>query len=320
MSVDTLRFFAGAARFMEGRAGGRVPRGPHLVRAPRPARGRRRDHPWNYPLMMASWKVGPALAAGNTLVLKPSELTPLTAIRLAELDGRRAPAGRAQGGVRPGRRPPAPRSSRAPNVAHDLAHRLREHRQLDRPRPRPTRSSASTSSSAARRRSWCSTTPTSTRWSRRLDRDRLRQRRPGLHRVVPGASPARCYDDVVGGLVEAASALQLGDPSRRGAVGPGDLGRAAGPGRRHGRPGPRGRRRGDRRRRRRRTAAGSSTSRRSSSDPAQDAEIVQREVFGPVVSVQRFADEDAGARAGPTTSTTGSRPACGPPTSAARCG
>ena len=41
--------------------------------------------PWNYPLMMAVWKIGPALATGNTIVLKPSELTPLTAIKLAEL-------------------------------------------------------------------------------------------------------------------------------------------------------------------------------------------------------------------------------------------
>ncbi len=41
--------------------------------------------PWNYPLMMAIWKVGPALAAGNTVILKPSEQTPLTSLRLAEL-------------------------------------------------------------------------------------------------------------------------------------------------------------------------------------------------------------------------------------------
>ena len=41
--------------------------------------------PWNYPLMMAAWKLGPALAAGNTVVLKPSEQTPLTALKLAEL-------------------------------------------------------------------------------------------------------------------------------------------------------------------------------------------------------------------------------------------
>ncbi len=49
--------------------------------------------PWNYPLMMAIWKIGPALAAGNTVVLKPSELTPLTALRLAELAADLLPPG-----------------------------------------------------------------------------------------------------------------------------------------------------------------------------------------------------------------------------------
>lgn len=49
--------------------------------------------PWNYPLMMAAWKLGPALAAGNTVVLKPSEQTPLTALRLAELIAELLPPG-----------------------------------------------------------------------------------------------------------------------------------------------------------------------------------------------------------------------------------
>ena len=49
--------------------------------------------PWNYPLMMAAWKIAPALAAGNTVVLKPSEWTPLTALRLAELAADIFPAG-----------------------------------------------------------------------------------------------------------------------------------------------------------------------------------------------------------------------------------
>src|SRR6201987_4887518 len=49
--------------------------------------------PWNYPLMMAVWKLGPALAAGNTVVLKPSELTPLTTLRLAEIAAELFPGG-----------------------------------------------------------------------------------------------------------------------------------------------------------------------------------------------------------------------------------
>ena len=56
--------------------------------------------PWNYPMMMAGWKIGPALAAGNTVVLKPSELTPLTALRLAELADRHPAARRLQRGHR----------------------------------------------------------------------------------------------------------------------------------------------------------------------------------------------------------------------------
>ena len=65
--------------------------------------------PWNYPLMMAIWKIGPALAAGNTVVLKPSEQTPLTAARLAELAAEHLPEGRAERDLRPrraGRRGP----------------------------------------------------------------------------------------------------------------------------------------------------------------------------------------------------------------------
>ena len=59
--------------------------------------------PWNYPLMMAIWKIGPALAAGNTIVLKPSELTPLTTIRLGRARARGAARRRAQRDHRPGR-------------------------------------------------------------------------------------------------------------------------------------------------------------------------------------------------------------------------
>ena len=51
--------------------------------------------PWNYPLMMAIWKIGPALATGNTIVLKPAETTPVTTVKLAELAGRDPAAGRA---------------------------------------------------------------------------------------------------------------------------------------------------------------------------------------------------------------------------------
>ena len=83
--VDNLRFFGGAARTMEGRSAGEYMAGftSFVRREPIGVAGL--IAPWNYPLMMAIWKIGPALATGNTVVLKPSELTPLTALRLADL-------------------------------------------------------------------------------------------------------------------------------------------------------------------------------------------------------------------------------------------
>jgi len=84
-SVDNLRFFAGAARVVEGKAAGEyVATHTSMIRR-EPVGVIGQVAPWNYPLMMAIWKLGPALAAGNTVVLKPSSWTPLTAIKLAEL-------------------------------------------------------------------------------------------------------------------------------------------------------------------------------------------------------------------------------------------
>ncbi|MFO7527921.1 MAG: gamma-aminobutyraldehyde dehydrogenase [Marinobacter sp.] len=91
--VDIFRFFAGAARCMNGSAGGEyLPGFTSMVR--RDAIGVVASiAPWNYPLMMAAWKLGPALAAGNTVVLKPSELTPLTTLQLAAMLKDKLPAG-----------------------------------------------------------------------------------------------------------------------------------------------------------------------------------------------------------------------------------
>jgi 1-pyrroline dehydrogenase len=83
--VDCLRFFAGAARTLEGRATGEYMQGFTSMLRREPVGVVGSIAPWNYPLMMAAWKIGPALAAGNTVVLKPSEWTPLTALKLAEL-------------------------------------------------------------------------------------------------------------------------------------------------------------------------------------------------------------------------------------------
>jgi betaine-aldehyde dehydrogenase len=84
--VDQLRFFAGAARLLEGRAAGEYMEGytSYIRREPVGVVGQ--ITPWNYPLMMAVWKIGPALATGNTLILKPAETTPVTTLKiLAEL-------------------------------------------------------------------------------------------------------------------------------------------------------------------------------------------------------------------------------------------
>jgi aminobutyraldehyde dehydrogenase len=85
MIVDHLRFFAGAARVLEGRATGEYLAGHTSMIRRDPLGVVGSVAPWNYPLLMAIWKICPALMTGNTLVIKPSEHTPLTAIRLAEL-------------------------------------------------------------------------------------------------------------------------------------------------------------------------------------------------------------------------------------------
>ncbi|MDQ6795979.1 MAG: gamma-aminobutyraldehyde dehydrogenase [Chloroflexota bacterium] len=83
--ADNLRFFAGAARLMEGKAAGEYLAGHTSMIRRDPVGVIASIAPWNYPLYMAGWKIGPALAAGNTVVLKPSIRTPLTAILLAEM-------------------------------------------------------------------------------------------------------------------------------------------------------------------------------------------------------------------------------------------
>ncbi len=91
--ADVFRFFAGASRCMSGAAAGEyLPGHTSMIRRD-PVGVVASIAPWNYPLMMAAWKLGPALAAGNTVVLKPSEQTPLTALKLAEFIADIFPAG-----------------------------------------------------------------------------------------------------------------------------------------------------------------------------------------------------------------------------------
>jgi betaine-aldehyde dehydrogenase len=91
--LDQIRFFAGAARVLEGRSAGEYMPGhtSWIRREPIGVIGQ--VTPWNYPMMMAIWKIAPALAAGNTVVLKPSDTTPETTLLLAELAADCFPAG-----------------------------------------------------------------------------------------------------------------------------------------------------------------------------------------------------------------------------------
>jgi betaine-aldehyde dehydrogenase len=92
-SVDHLRFFAGAARVLEGRSAGEYMADHTSMIRREPIGVCAQVTPWNYPLMMAVWKIGPALAAGNTVVLKPSDTTPSSTLLLAEVAAEFFPPG-----------------------------------------------------------------------------------------------------------------------------------------------------------------------------------------------------------------------------------
>src|SRR5437588_5251555 len=84
-SIDNLHFFAGAARHLAGTAASEYSGGHTSIIRREPIGVVASLAPWNYPIMMAAWKIGPALAAGNTVVLKPSVETPLTTLKLGEI-------------------------------------------------------------------------------------------------------------------------------------------------------------------------------------------------------------------------------------------
>ena len=83
--VDQIRFFAGAARVLEGRSAGEYMSGFTSIIRREPIGVIGQVTPWNYPMMMAVWKFAPAIAAGNTVVLKPSDTTPASTVRMAEI-------------------------------------------------------------------------------------------------------------------------------------------------------------------------------------------------------------------------------------------
>jgi betaine-aldehyde dehydrogenase len=91
--VDQIRFFAGAARILEGKSAGEYLEGYTSMIRREPVGVCAQVTPWNYPMMMAVWKFAPAIAAGNTVVLKPSDTTPVTTVMLAEIAAEFLPEG-----------------------------------------------------------------------------------------------------------------------------------------------------------------------------------------------------------------------------------
>ena len=290
--IDHLRFFAGAARTLEGRAAGEYMAGytSMLRRDPLGVVGS--ITPWNYPLMMAIWKIGPALATGNTVVLKPSELTPLTTLRMAELIAEHdiLPAGTlnvvtGQGetaGASLVTHPEVRLISLTGSVGTGKAiakaasdSLARVHLELGGKAPVLVFDDADleTVVEAVKIGGYYNAGQDCTAACRVVAR-------PGIH------------DDLGAGLAEPVPALPVGRPADEGV----DLGPVVSSAQRERMAGMVDRAR----------EAGAEVVTGGAkvdgdgfffqptvvAGPAQDAEIVQKEVFGPVVSVQRFADED----------------------------
>ncbi len=290
LTLDNWRFFAGGARFLEGRAAGEyyeehtsfVRRDPLGVVAS--------IAPWNYPLNMATWKVGPALAAGNTVVLKPSELTPLTALRLAEITADIFPPGVFNVVTGQGEHAGAALVSHphvamvsltgdvatGKEIARAAADSLkRVHLELGGKAPVIVFDDADVDALVENltENSYYNSGQDCTAPCRVL--------------VAPGV-----HDDLVDGLTETVGAIRTGDPfdpeTAMGPVVSGDqLERVSGFVDRAVSAGAEvavgGERLG---------GEGFFYAPSVVVGPAQDSEIVQREVFGPVVTVQRFADEE----------------------------
>jgi len=286
---DNIRFFAGAARLLEGKSTGEYMRGYTSMIRREPLGIVGGIAPWNYPLMMAVWKVAPALAAGNVQVLKPSEQTPLTTLRFAELiedilppgvlnvitgDGEPVGAGIVRhpdvrlvsltGDVATGK-----------EVARAAADTLkRVHLELGGKAPVIVFDDADPAAAAE-------AVKIAGYWNSGQDCT-------AASRVVAGP---KVYDKLIEELVPMVESLHVGDPAEGDEIemGPviskaqqdrvlGFLDRAKGATVLTG-----GGTNGDR---------GFFVKPTVITDVAQDDEIIQREVFGPVVTVQRFADDN----------------------------
>jgi betaine-aldehyde dehydrogenase len=291
-AIDQIRFFAGAARLLEGRSAGEYLAGHTSYVRREPIGVCAQVTPWNYPLMMAVWKFAPAIAAGNTVVLKPSDTTPVSTIMLAEIASEFFPPGvlNVVAGDRDTGRAlithPTPRlvsitgSTRAgKEVAAAAAPDLkRTHLELGGKAPVVVFDDADLAAAAEA--------------IAVAGYFNAGQDCTAATRVLAGP---RVYDDFVAALAEQARGTRTGAPSEPDvAYGPlnnaNQLDRVTGFVDRlpdHARLQIGGARVGDR---------GYFYSPTVVSGLRQDDEIVQDEVFGPVITVQQFTDEDEAVR------------------------
>ncbi|HET6946731.1 MAG TPA: gamma-aminobutyraldehyde dehydrogenase [bacterium] len=287
---DNLRFFAGAARALEGKATGEYVRGMTSWIRREPIGVVAQIAPWNYPLMMAVWKIGPALAAGNCVILKPSEWTPLTSLRLAELAADIFPPGVLNvitgDGVPVGSRlvehPRVGMVSLTGDVAtgkivaKTSAESLKKvHLELGGKAPVIVFDDAAVDAvvNMVKFAGYANTGQDCT----------------AATRVLAGP---RIHDALLGALVPAVESIKVGDPQdEQVEVGPlvsrQQLERVAGFVARARGAGARVMTGGDRI-----GTRGFFYTPSVVANVTQDAEIIQREIFGPVVTVQRFADDE----------------------------
>ncbi len=285
---DNLRFFAGAARCLEGRAAGEYMEGYTSFTRREAVGVIGQITPWNYPLMMAIWKIGPALAAGNTIVLKPAETTPITTVRLAEIAADILPKGVLNVITGPGR-PTGQALLEHPEVdmvsltgsvetgklvARTAADTLkRVHLELGGKAPVVVFDDVSLESALE--------TIAGTGYYN------AGQDCTAATRVL---AAGKVYDDVVSGLAEQAKGLVIGDTlSPQTTLGPVNSKRQ------------RERVEGflERRPEHAELVTGGRQAARAGffleptvvAGLAQDDEMIQREIFGPVITVQRFAEE-----------------------------
>ena len=291
--VDNLRFFAGAGRVLEGKAANEYVAGRTSMIRREPVGVVASIAPWNYPIMMAGWKIGPALMAGNTVILKPSARTPLTALVLAEIAADILPPGVLNvitgtgagigdllvGHPLVGMISVTGDTDTGKHIARTAADRVKRlHLELGGKAPVVVFDDADLDAVIENLKTFAY-------WNSGQDCT-------APCRVIAGP---KIYERFVAELAEPGQDDQVGR-SGRGRRHRDGLAHRRGPGRQgrgHGRASrPRRRRSGDRGRRPPPDRPGAYFEPTVIAGPAQDSEIVQDEVFGPVVTVQRFSDED----------------------------